>query len=155
MRLVFVLLLLSALPAGMKHSPSPQRSERISLEVGTITVWLGMTQEDAVKKFGDAGYQVTFANNTLSVHSASDSHILQFKNGKLVFADREWYTKYKSNELDAVLGALGSLAEKARNQPCEVIHSPLSSPDSSSNRVFVSCGDRSVLVGRGTIMGEP
>lgn len=155
MRRALVLLLLSALPAGMTSSSSVQRSAHVSLEVGTITVWLGMTQEDAAKRFRGAGYQVMITDNELLVHSASDSHVLEFMNGQLVFADREWYTKDKSDGLDAVLGALGALAEKVGNQPCAVIHSPLSSPDSSGNRIFVSCGDRSVMVGKGTILGQP
>jgi hypothetical protein len=46
------------------------------------------------------------------------------------------------------------LAEKTKNESCYIAHSPMSSPDSSSNRVFVSCGQRSVLIGKGTIMGH-
>jgi hypothetical protein len=88
------------------------------------------------------------------VRSPDDSHVLEFKNGQLVFAEREWNTKDKDG-LDAVLGALGALAEKAGNQPCSVIQSPVSSPDSSYSRVFVVCGSRSVLVAKGTLMSQP
>jgi len=148
--LILVLLLLPfALAAD-----TAQVSDRISLEVGTVTVWLGMTQEEAATKFRDARYKVTLVGDELLLQSNSESHILRFKGSRLAFADREWITNYNADTVDAVIGALGELAEKAKNESCYVNHSPISSPDSSSNRVFVSCGQRSVLIGKGTIMGH-
>lgn len=153
MRLVFVLSILFALPTNTGQSPQRQR---VSLEVGSVNVWLGMTKEEATKRFSDVGYQVTRAGDKLLMRrGSSDAQILWFKDGRLAFANQAWNTTDKTDELDAVLGALGSLAEKVENQPCSVIHAPLSSPDSSSNRVFISCGERSVLISKGTIMGSP
>lgn len=152
MRLVFVLSIFFVLPT---NTGQPPQRPRVSLEVGSVNVWLGMTKEEATKKFSDAGYQVTIAaDDKLLMRRGSDAQILWFKEGRLAFANQGWYTTDKTDELDAVLGALGSLAEKVGNQPCSVIHAPISSPDSSSNRVFISCGERSVLIGKGTIMGH-
>lgn len=152
LRLALVLLLLPfALAAD-----TAQVHERVSLEVGTVNVWLGMTQEEAAKKFQEAGYKVIFAGDQLllkrDMKNDTEGHVLWFKAGQLAFADREWNTKVKA-DIDAVIGALGELAEKSKNESCYITHSPISSPDSSSNRIFVSCGQRSVLIGKGTITG--
>ena len=153
MRLVFVLSIFFALPTNTGQTP--QRPQRVSLEVGSVNVWLGMTKEEATKRFSDAGYQVTLAGDKLLMRRGSEAQILWFKDGRLAFANQAWNTTDKTDELDAVLGALGSLAEKVENQACSVTHAPLSSPDSSTNRVFISCGERSVLISKGTIMGSP
>jgi hypothetical protein len=149
-RLAVVLLLL---PFALTADTAQVR-DRLSLEVGTVTVWLGMTQEEAAKKFRDAGYEATLAGNQLLLKSGSEAHVIWFKAGRLAFAEREWNTAYKVEQVDAVIGALGALAEKANNEPCSVIHSPVSTPNLSANRVFVSCGQRSVLIGNGTAVGH-
>ena len=154
MRLVFALSILFALPTNTGQAP--QRHERVTLEVGTVTVWLGMTKEEATKKFSGAGYVVTNDGDKLLLRNGGDAHIIWFRDdGRLAFANQGWNTTDKSDLLDAVMGALGSLAEKVGSHPCSVIHSPISSPDSSSNRVFISCGERSVLFAKGTIVGQP
>jgi len=150
LRLAIVLLLLPFVLAA----DTAQVRERISLEVGTVTVWLGMTQEEAAKKFRDGGYEANLAGEQLLVKSVSEAHVLWFKAGRLAFAEREWNTAYKADQVDAVIGALGELAEKTKNEPCSVIHSPVSTPNLSADRVFVSCGQRSVLIGKGTITGQ-
>ena len=131
-----------------------QTSQRISLEVGSVNVWLGMEQEEAAKRFRDVGYEVMHSGDKLLLKNGDDAHIFWLKDGRLAFADREWITSDKSDKIDAVIGALAELATKAGNQSCAVVHSPLSSPDASSNRVFVSCGQRSVLIGKGSLMGR-
>ena len=151
MRLFLTLSMLLALPA--KFGTGPQKRDSVSLDVGSVTIWLGMTEDEAARKFRDAGYSVTRAADMLLV-KGTESHVIWFKNGRLVFADQGWNTSDKT-DVDAVIEALGDLAEKAGNQSCMVVHSPLSSPNSSGNRVFVSCGERSVLIGKGTIMGKP
>jgi hypothetical protein len=156
MRLVLILLLVFALPANPNQSI--REGDRISLEVGTVTVWLGMTKEEAAKKFSNAGYTVTAFSDGLLLDragSAHDAHIIRFKNGRLCYADQEWLTGNNTDPLDAVLGALGALAEKVGDQPCSVIHSPLFSPNATSNRVFISCGQHSVFIAKGTFMGKP
>lgn len=153
MRLVFVLSMFFALLPNTGQTP--QRPQRVSLEVGSVNVWLGMTKEEATKRFSDAGYQVTLAGDQLLMRRGSDAQILWFKDGRLAFANQVWNTTDKTDDVDAILGALGSLAEKVGNQPCSVSHAPISSPDSSSNRVFISCGERSVLISKGTMLGKP
>jgi|SRR5215472_3738937 len=175
-RLALVLLLLPfALTADTAQTF--QVHDHVSLEVGLVPVWLGMTQEEAAKRFRDAGYKVTVAGNQLRLKSGTrkfrdagyeptwtgdqfllksgDSHVLWFKAGQLAFADREWITSDKPDKLDAVIGALGELAEEAKNESCNVVHS--SDPSLLwmwSNQVFVSCGQRSVLIDKGAIFGQ-
>jgi hypothetical protein len=153
MRLAVICFLLFALPANTGQTS--QTHERISLDVGAATVWLGMPQEEAAKKFRDAGYKVMVAHDQLLLRSDSDARAIWFKDGRLVFADREWNTNNTFDKVDAVIGALGELAERVKTESCVVVHSPISSPESTGNRVFVSCGERSVLIAKGTLMGTP
>lgn len=153
MRLVFVFSLLFALSASTGQVPL--RHKRVTLEVGTVTVWLGMTKEQATKKFSGAGYVVTNDGDKLLMRNGGDAHVIWFSDGRLAFAEKGWNTTDKNDPLDAVVGALASLARKVGSHPCSVIHSPISSPDSSSNRVFISCGERSVLIAKGTVVGQP
>ncbi len=148
MRIVSILLFLSfVLPIQTGQPYSAQRHERVSLEIGAVTVWLGMSKEQALKKFADVGQEVVDTGDGVLVKVGGDSHDLRFKNGRLVYADREWYTGDKPDESDAVLGALRALAEKSEeNGKCSVIYSPLSQPNWSAERVFVWCGNRSVLI---------
>lgn len=131
-----------------------QTSQRISLEVGTVNVWLGMEKEEVAKRFRDAGYKVIYSGDQLILKNGDDAHLFWLKGGRLVFADREWITTDKTDRIDAVIGALAELAAKTGDQSCAVVQSPLSSPSASSNRVFVSCGQRSVLIGKGSLMGH-
>ena len=81
MRLFLVLSILFALPTNTGQAP--QRHERVSLEVGSITVWLGMTKEEATKRFSNAGYEVTVAGDQLLMRKGSDGRVVWFKDGRL------------------------------------------------------------------------
>lgn len=150
---VFVLILLIFLPV-LADQPQSQPRARVLLDLGTVTVWLGMPKDEAVKKFVDAQYIVTDMGDQILVHLGSVYYgRLAFKNNRLVFTFVEWL-KADTDEVDAVLGALGALAEKGPS-PCVLSHQPLSQPDSTLNRVFVICGDRSVLIGHGKVGNSP
>jgi len=152
MKPIIVLLLLSAFPASMAQT---ERGARVSFDVGNATVWLGMTKHDALKNFNSLGYQITDRGDTLLVQ-ATGSHdvLIVFKNDQLIFASQDWYAGGGTETLEAVLGALGALADKAGRLPCIVRNSPLSAPSTSVQRVYVSCGHRSVLISKGVVQGE-
>jgi hypothetical protein len=113
-----------------------------------------MTKQEALKKLSVAGNTPKDLGDIIAVDTGTGPHALQFKNNRLVFADLEWYTEHTGDEIDAVLGALGALAQKNNDHPCAVIHAPLSSPNSSSDRIFVKCGERSVLIGKWKYEGK-
>jgi hypothetical protein len=154
MRFVPLLLLLLVVWPAQTGQPQSLPDERVSLEVGSVTVWLGMPKAEVVKKFSDAGYEVTDSGDGVLAHSGRELHDLHFENGRLVYADLQWYNS-NTEEMDAVLGALGALADKTKSRPCSMSHEPLSKPDTALDRIFIFCGDRSVLIARGKFLGKP
>jgi len=132
--------------------PQSQPVERVSLEIDSQTVWLGMAKADVAKAFTDIGYKIVDSpDGTMIALSDKKAHTFHFTNSRLDFADVGWYED-DGNVIDAVLGALGSLADKT-NTPCLIEHEPISKPDQTVNRVFISCGERSVLILNGKLNG--
>ena len=127
----------------------PPTKERVSLDVGVVSVWLGMPKDQALKKFSEVGYKASPLRKDGSMFVDMGGHYseLIFKSDRLVYAHVDWYQSGRT-EVDAVLGALGALADEKKNETCDVTNEPLSSPDMSGSRVLVSCGRRSVLIGK-------
>ncbi|MGH9424887.1 MAG: hypothetical protein ACRD2L_01050 [Terriglobia bacterium] len=124
-----------------------QEKERPSLGLGPVIVSLGMSKSEALKECSDKNLQVVdMGSKALCMHG-DIPYFLSFTRGKLSYADREWYDKDIS-EIDAVLGALGSLADKRSGQFCEIIQNPILEPDVSGSRVTIICGQRSVFIGK-------
>lgn len=113
---------------------------RVSLDVASVTVWLGMPKSDAMKKFSEAGYKVVDNGDAIMVSSPGDVHFLTFRHGALIFANRDWYINEYIDEAQAVMGALSALAEKTKTNACTVSHDPISEPGISIDRIFISCG---------------
>ncbi len=113
---------------------------RVSLDVASVTVWLGMPKSDAMKKFSEAGYKVVDNGDAIMVSSPGDVHFLTFRHGALIFANRDWYINEYIDEAQAVMGALSALAEKTKTNACTVSHDPISEPGISADRIFISCG---------------
>jgi len=157
-RFGFALLLLATLGTGTgKTLPSPaQQSGRASLELDSVTVWLGMAKKDLLKKLSDKSFYVTEPQpDSFIALSESKNHVysIRFRDGVLIYADREWYTKGSEIE-DAILNGLSALSDSSgANAPCAVIHSPLSEPDFSGDRIFIKCGQRNLLIGKFKIQG--
>ena len=134
------------------------KGEKTSLELGSVTVWLGMPRQEVVKRCASAGYSMSNRQgDDLEIRDSekltTDSHIFRviFKNGRLAFASRNWYSS-KASPFDAVLGALGQL-EGARGG-CSVVHDQDKSPDGKLDMVFITCGFRRVLIESGNTNGE-
>jgi hypothetical protein len=145
-------LLLSVWFALPPQAGRPQlpRNESISLDIGVVSVWLGMPKDQALKKFSEVGYKTSplQKDGRMFVDTGTNASLVIFNSDRLVFADVGWYQSGRT-EADAVLGALGALADKkSKDEACEVANVPLSRPDISGNRVLVSCGPRSVLIGK-------
>ncbi len=138
---------------GLLHAQQADGNPKVSLDLGSVTVWLGMQKTDALSAFQLAGYTVTGkpSEETMFVVGNSTTYSVAFKRGRLSFAGREWLTS-SSDELDAVLNALAALASHGASS-CAIAHQPLSSPDTSVDRVFVDCGERSVLLAKGKFTG--
>ena len=141
-------LLILALCASTVNA---QVGNRVSLELGTVTVWLGMDKA-AVKQQVEArgmNYDDSSPNSVVVADlQAKRVFTLQFEHDKLVYADRNWL-RDESNALPSVMDALAALIDKGATN-CTIAHEPLSSPDTKMNRVLIDCGNRGILLTYGT-----
>src|ERR1700684_2707728 len=107
-------------------STALDQSSRISLELGSATVWLGMEKPTAKQKIETAG--LLFSDDKPSPNGsviavdqqAKRIYTLAFENNKLVFADRNWLQD-ESAALPSVMDALSSLIEKGAEK-CTISH---------------------------------
>jgi hypothetical protein len=120
--------------------------DAVSLDLGSVTVYLGMTEVEALKRLSEKSYKVVQPNANSAIASAAGHfYTLKFRNGALVYADRTWTENPEL--IDAILGGLGSVARNSTNT-CHVLHQPVSDPDVSGDRFFIVCGHRNLLVGK-------
>jgi hypothetical protein len=132
--------------------------QKVSLEIGSATVWLGMPRQEVIDRCASAGLkQMAADRNGVLFKSGEHIYSTQFKHDQLVFADREWISS--ENGLDAfqsVMAALASISDsdKGSASTCTISHQPLTNPDNQANRVFISCGQRSFLLMEPMIGGK-
>jgi hypothetical protein len=128
-----------------------QVGNRVSLELGTVTVWLGMDKA-AVKQQVEASGMIFGQSNSTDV-TVVDTHnsrifTLQFDHDKLTFADHDWL-RDESKALPSVMDALAALIDHGATN-CTITHDPMTSPDAKVNRVFINCGQRGILLTYGS-----
>jgi hypothetical protein len=136
--------------AAVLSSPAQANHERTTLYLGGVTVWLGMPESEARHRFSGTGYKVLDGPITV-VTNGTDSYLVKFKQGRLIYASRDWYNPDQGDELDAVLGALGALAEYGKDGGCTVNRRLIRDPRTSFDDILIFCGDRSVAIGKGTL----
>ena len=129
-----------------------QPDNRVSLQLGSATVWLGMDKAAAKRNIEAAGIvfsdKLDSGGSGIAVDPRSKQiFTLKFENDRLVFADRDWLRE--SDVLPSIVDALTSLIDQGASQ-CTVTHSPMSAPDKKVNRVLIDCGDRGLLLTYGT-----
>jgi hypothetical protein len=125
------------------------RHPKLSIDLGSVTVWLGMPQTDALLQFQSAGVKVLGDGTAGRTNIQDGSHVysIWFKNGKVVCAEREWYSSGR-DEMDAVIGALSAVASHGEST-CSIVHDTIGEPDHSGERILLDCGQRSVLLLKG------
>lgn len=147
--LVLAMLLFTGLAAS-----NAQTNPRVELELGGVTVWLGMPKALAEKQLTEAGYRLEAGAGTDFViwqggtEKQKRRYSVGFRGGKLSYADRDWFVTGQ-DPFEAVLAALGALSENATS-PCFIMHDPLSEPEQEMDRIVIQCGQRSVLLMLGT-----
>lgn len=128
------------------------QAPRVKLDLGSVTVWLGMDMVQAKQQLKAAGMTLSSEReeDILVISPASKSlYSLRFSAGKLVYAARDWLN---SDSLPSVIGAFAALAsEGAKN--CSILHAPIASPEGTSDRVSIDCGERGVLLIHGELNG--
>ena len=142
------------------------QTSEVSLDLGPVTVRLGMPKPEVLQKFSDAGYKVQdidskdgngplvdgkrlFVVNKTPFpieESWRNAYWLSFTAGRLSYAQRSWFNE--KDPLSSAIEAMGSLTAQG-SRSCSVTYSPISHPGSSARRVFIECGKRSVLLLRG------
>lgn len=137
------------LGVSMAAAQTIKADSRVTLGIDGATVWLGMSQSDAMSELGKAGIKPAALDSRLYVVSGGT---MQFTQGRLTFANREW-TGSGGSEMNAVVGALGTLGGCGGSQ-CVVQNALLAEPEQKVERVFVTCGMRSILIMAGTANGK-
>jgi hypothetical protein len=162
-----IFIILSAGVVMLMHGASPtDAGNKITLQLGSVTVWLGMPNEEAISGLKNAGYSYLGKDGKLDwVWNKGDdnNYWLGSASGRLVYAARDWQQRVGRSEkperdaavMKAVVGALKTLAKSDSSQHCAVDLDSLSDPESSKERVFVRCGERSVQITVGEIYGSP
>jgi hypothetical protein len=148
--LVVALLTASCLAESTPH-------ERISLELGSVIVYLGMPEADLLKRCADAGLKVTntgvgeFAIVEQRSGANKAVYMATTRGGRVVWAMRSWsYANMEPHEV--VMKALIAFSKYGQN--CAVTSSPQTNPESSSERIFISCGHRTLRLMTVKFTGE-
>ena len=141
-------------------SPQCFAQSEVSLKLGGVTVWLGMSKQEAVKRFSESSYKVIEAKDLMSavvdsavVDQASNTvGLVTFTSGHLSYAQRSWGT-CEENCLDSVLAALASIAADGIKR-CTLERDTILEPATKTDRVSIICGQRGVLMLKGKIGGK-
>jgi hypothetical protein len=146
-RRLALLLSASCVLVIFSHAQAASGQSKVSLEVGTVTVWLGMPQSQAILDLQKAGYKVFGQGDTRTVSIGNSPAMIGFKNGRLAYATREWYSPGE-DEMVAVVNALTALASYSV-APCSLNHQDMNNPDGTASIVFLNCGERSLMFTKG------
>jgi hypothetical protein len=144
---VLVVLTLAALslPPYAQQRVSPQLS-KAAIDVSGTKLRLGMTKGEVTDKL--AGNEITKGDeDTWAIApSGSSGSTLQFTNGRLSFADRYWVT-YDNDIAEALFGAVNSFNQEGFST-CAVTADTKTEPGRTFHRVWIRCGEKSILLVR-------
>jgi len=125
------------------------QQRKVELEVDGVMLHLGMTKSEVAQKFAGQEYWKVDDDNWVMSRKDSMGPSIQFTNGRLTFTERFWATSENDTGM-ALFGAVSSL-NKDGFHTCEVTAGVNTRPDLTAHNVWISCGDKSVLVMRDTM----
>jgi hypothetical protein len=161
-RVVLALLSVCALSGAQQQTSS--------LQIGLVKVRLGMLKTELQNEIsgtgeGDAVVHRTgdkLGNNVFVITEnmwnigtpRGDDHAgdIRFRNGRVVYADREWLLK-DSDAVDAILGAIDSFQQGGLHA-CVISRDTLPDPDATYERAWIDCGARRLLITKAKIKGQ-
>jgi len=149
-RLALVLLTFAALSCIL-HAQE-KRLSKAAIEIRGTKLRLRMTKAAVTEKL--AGTEITKIHDNEWI-AGSPEHLgptLQFTDGSLSFADREWTTGYNDTG-EALFGVVNSLNSEGFSS-CSVRADTHSSPDIVSQRVWIDCGEKTIVLIRRSISGK-
>jgi hypothetical protein len=129
-----------------------RKMSNAAIEVGGTKLHLGMTKAQVTEKL--AGHEFTKVNeDEWMLGSLKElGPTLQFTHGLLSYADRNWVT-YDNDIVEALFGAVRTLNDEGFSV-CTVTADDAVSPDLTSHRVWIDCGEKTVLVIRRSFGGK-
>jgi hypothetical protein len=137
----------------LKPEASLATSPEESIDLGGVTVSLGMAKSDVLKRFSASRYTVLSPDDdglTMVVDRvAKTSYTVRFVGDRLTYASRSWASSY-DEALNSSIKALYALADQG-GERCTVARAPLNTPSISGDMVVVRCGVRGVSLMRGTL----
>jgi hypothetical protein len=150
-RLVLIGIVCASGALMTTYAQSAAGNAKVSLNLGSVTVWLGMPQSEVLLQFQSAGYRVTGEGNTRTVAIGDSPAMIGFQDGRLKYATMEWYTYTPGqDEMDVVIRALTDLASHG-GAPCSIVPDRMNTPDGSANMIFVDCGEWSLMFVKGEV----
>ena len=135
-----------------KQESSAASHAKVSLILGSVTVWLGMPQTEALAQFESAGYKVFGDGDTRAISIGNSPSMIAFRAGKLLYATREWELTEK-DEMETVIDALTVFAS-AGAESCSITPRHNTMLNGSSDNIFINCGERSLMLVKGTFRNE-
>ena len=119
---------------------------KAALEVAGVNLHLGMTKGEVTEKL--SGNEISKMNDDNWMIAAPNQlgPTLQFTNGRLTHAERNWGT-YDNDIVEALFGVVHSLNEEGF-VTCVVTANTKAGPDAASRGVWIVCGEKSILVMR-------
>jgi hypothetical protein len=145
---VLLLPLLFTISANM---PSQQSKPRVSLDLGSVNVWLGMSKAEVLNAVHKVGYRtIDELTDGKAMITSGDVgkgpyYTVKFTADRLSYAERSWFSD--NQPFDAVLGALSTVSGKS----CDIQDDPKMTPEMNIRRIYIYCGERSILILKGTL----
>jgi hypothetical protein len=153
--LAMLMLLVAAGTTRSQTAPqSPLSSD--SIEILHAKLRLGMTEAEAAEKL--SGAEINRGPGSIWIVQQNGS-VIQFDNGKLVFATRAW--SIENNDIvEALFGVVRYFNDEG-NRACSVSAESVSTPNSSDEglrttlrTVRIICGDKSIFISKDTMNGH-
>jgi hypothetical protein len=148
-----LLALLSLALTSTGHAQKVPLS-RSAIEVAGVRLRLGMAKAQVAEKL--AGVVLTKVNDDEwmigSFEKGNIGPSIQFHNGVLSYAERFWTTA-DNDVADALFGVVTTLNDEGFSN-CTVTADTHTSPDINAQRVWIACGEKSVLIIKRLIGGH-
>jgi hypothetical protein len=141
--LILVIVLSVVSSAQVKREMS-----RGIIEIAGTTLHLGMTKAEVAEKL--AGAEITKDKEDFWTIGIASS--LQFTNGRLSYARRNW-PNYSNDIFEAFYGAVNHINDEGYSA-CRVTADSKLAPGETWQRVWIVCGDKTILIVRYSAGGK-
>ena len=147
---VIALLLLAVTIRMYSQTNNATQLSKDYIEIFGAKLQLGMTKAVVERKLSGAEIIKSGENSWLMTSGGLSS--LHFNNGRLSFADRTWHSK-DNDIVDALHGAVTYFNNDGHSL-CTVFADTIPDPQNSFERVWIRCGEKSILIVKSTIQGQ-